>query len=121
MNGLQYGTPYAGKSVGNRPKLTPLYNILNTDILNTLHLHYVLRHFVLDGEVTDEEERIMRFSFSTPKEITRALKRIRESITGTPYSVSIINDVDLALKALEIVIHSNGSAVEGIADNIGHI
>ena len=117
MNGLQYGTSYAGQFVGNSPKFMPLYNILNTDILNTLHFHYFLSYFVLDGEVTNEEERIMRFSFSTPKEITRALKRIRESITGTPYSVSIINDVDLALKALEIVIHSNGYAVEGITDS----
>ena len=105
MNGLQYGTSYAERFLGNSPKFMPLYNILNTYILNNLHLHYVLRHFVLDGEVTDEKERIMRFSFSTPKEVTRGLKRIRESITGTPYSVSIINDVDLALKALEIVIH----------------
>ena len=105
MNGLQYGTSYAGQSVGNSPRFMPLYNILNTDILNTLHLHYVLRHFVLDGDVTNEEDRIMRFSFSTTKEITRGLKCKRESKIGTPSSVSIINDVDLALKALEIVIH----------------
>ena len=39
---------------------------------------------------------------------------------GTPPSVSIIEDVDLALKALEIFYFSNGAAVEGIADRNGH-
>ena len=62
----------------------------------------------------------MRFSFSTPKEIARGLKHIRESKMGTPPSASIIQDVDLALKALEIVYRENGAAVEGLADRNGH-
>ena len=73
-----------------------------------------------DGEVTDEEERNIQFSFSTPKEITRGLKRIRESKIVTPSSARIIQDVDLALKALEIVYRENGAAVEGLADRNGH-
>ena len=39
---------------------------------------------------------------------------------GTPYSAKTIEDVDLALKALEIVYHTNGAAVEGLADRNGH-
>ena len=39
---------------------------------------------------------------------------------GTPSSVRIIEDVDLALKALEIVYRKNGAAVEGLADRNGH-
>ena len=39
---------------------------------------------------------------------------------GTPSSVRIIKDVDLALKALEIVYRANGAAVEGLADRNGH-
>ena len=39
---------------------------------------------------------------------------------GTPSSVRIIEDVDLALKALEIFYRENGAAVEGIADRNGH-
>ena len=35
---------------------------------------------------------------------------------GTPSSVRIIEDVDLALKALETVYRENGAAVEGLAD-----
>ena len=39
---------------------------------------------------------------------------------GTPSSVRIIQDVDLALKALEIVYRANGASVEGLADRNGH-
>ena len=48
------------------------------------------------------------------------MKRIWESKMGTPSSARIIQDVDMALKALEIVYHANGAAVEGIADRSGH-
>ena len=63
----------------------------------------------------------MRFSFSTPKEIARGLKRIWESKMGTPYSARIIQGVDLALKAFEIFYLANVAAVEGLADRNGHI
>ena len=39
---------------------------------------------------------------------------------GTPSLVRIIQDVDLALKVLEIVYRANGAAVEGLADRNGH-
>ena len=39
---------------------------------------------------------------------------------GTPSSARIIEDVDLALKALEIVYCANGTAVEGLADRNGN-
>ena len=38
----------------------------------------------------------------------------------TPSSTRIIEDVDLALKAFEIVYYANGTAVEGLADINGH-
>ena len=57
---------------------------------------------MLNGDGKDEEERNMRLSFSTPKEITIGLNRIWESKMGTPSSERIIQDVDLALKALEM-------------------
>ena len=40
---------------------------------------------------------------------------------GNPSSARIIQDVDLALKALEIIYSANGAAVEGLADRNGHI
>ena len=84
MNGLQDGTLYDGRPVGNIPEFMPLYNILNRDIINSLRFHCILRLFVLEREGTDEEERNMQFSFSTPKEIARGMKRIWESKMGTP-------------------------------------
>ena len=39
---------------------------------------------------------------------------------GKPFSVKMIKYVDLALKALEIVYHTNGSASDGLADRNGH-
>ena len=62
----------------------------------------------------------MCFSFLTPREIARGLKRLWNSKIGTPASARIIQDVDLALKALEIVYRENGAAVEGLADRNGH-
>ena len=61
----------------------------------------------------------MRFSLSTPKEIDRGLKRTWESKMITPSSARIIQDIDLALKVLEIIYHANGSAVEVLADSNG--
>ena len=63
----------------------------------------------------------MRFILSTSKEIVRGLKRTWESKMGIPSSERIIQDIDLALKVLEIIYHANGSAVEGLADSNGHI
>ena len=119
MNGLQDGTPYDGRPVGNSLEFMPLYNSLNRDILHCFRFHCVLSRFVLDGEGTDEEEKNMQFIFSTPKEIARGLKRIWESKMGTPSFARIIEDVDLALMALEIVYRANGAAVEGLADRNG--
>ena len=62
----------------------------------------------------------MSFSYSTTREIARVLKCIWDSKMGTPSSVRIIEDVDLALKSLEIVYRANGAAVEGLVDINGH-
>ena len=83
-------------------------------------MHSVLSRYIVDGEETNEEERNICFSYSTPREITRGLKRIRDSKMGTPSSVMIIEDVDLAMKLLEIVYRTNGAAVEGLADRNRH-
>ena len=100
MNGFQDGIPYAGRHVGNSPEFTPLDNSLNRYILHSFYFRCFLSLFVLDGEETNKEESNMCFSLSTPKEISRGLKRIWEPKMGTPYSARMIQDVDLALKAL---------------------
>ena len=107
MNGLQDGTPYDGLTVGNS--------------LHSLCFHCVLSRFVLDGGGTSKEESSMRSSFSTPKEIARGLNHIWESKIGTHFSERIIEDVDLALKSLEIFHRTNEAPVGGVADRNGHI
>ena len=39
---------------------------------------------------------------------------------GTPSSARIIQDIGMALEALEIINHKNGAAVEGLADRNVH-
>ena len=78
MNVLQEGTRYAGLPVGNIPDFVPLDNILNRDILHSLLPHCVLSRFLIYREGIDKEERNVRFSLSTPKEIVRGLKCIWE-------------------------------------------
>ena len=114
INGLQDGTPYAGRPVGNIPEFIPLYNIpnsLNIDIFQSFRFHCVLSLSIIDGKEITEEESKLCFSFSTPREISQGLKRLRDSKMGTPSSARIIQDVDLALKELEIVYRENGAAV----------
>ena len=97
-----------------------LDNSLNRDILQSLRFHCVLSHSIIYGKETTEEERKLCFSFSTPREIARGLKRLWDSKIGTPSSARIIQDVNLALKVLEIVYRENGAAFEGLADRNGH-
>ena len=120
LNGLQDGTPYSGRPVGNSPEFIPLDNSLNRDILQSLRFHCVLSRAIIDGKETTEEERKLCFSFSTPREIARGLKRLWDSKIGTPSLERIIQDVYLALKALEILYRDNGASVEGLADRNGN-
>ena len=119
LNGLQDGTPYVSRPVGNSPEFMPLYNSLNRDILQSFCFNFVFSHAIIYGKETTEEERKLCFSFSTPREIAQGLERLWDSKIGTPSSARIIQDVDLALKALEIVYRENGAAVEGLADRKG--
>ena len=70
LNGLQDGTNYSGRPVGNIPEFMPLDNSLNRDILHSLRMHSVLSRYILDGEETNEEEGGVCLSYSTPREIS---------------------------------------------------
>ena len=100
INGLQDGTPYSGRPVGNISEFMTLDNLLPRDILHSLRMHSFLSRYIVDGEETNEEEMNMCFSYSTPREIAQGLKRIWDSKMGTPYTIRMIEDVDLALKLL---------------------
>ena len=57
MNGLQDGTTYADRPVGNSPEFMPLDNSLNREILHSLRFRFFFSHSIVDGEETTEEER----------------------------------------------------------------
>ena len=53
LNGLQDGTPYAGRPVGNSPEFIPLDNSINSlkrDILQSLRFHCVFSLSIIDGK-----------------------------------------------------------------------
>ena len=110
INGLQDCAPYASHPVGNSPKFMPLNNILNRDILQSLRFCCDLSHSIKDGKETTGEERKLSFSFSTLRKIARGLKRLWDSKMVTPSLERIIQDVNMALKALEIVYCENGAS-----------
>ena len=75
---------------------------------------------MIDGDGTYKEERNVRFSLSTPKEIARGLNRICESKMITPSLARIVQDVSMTLKVLEIFHRANGDALEGLTDSNVH-
>ena len=85
MNGLQDGTPYAGRPVGNSPELMPLDNSLNREILHRLRLHCVLSRFVIDREGIYEEESNMRFSFLYSKGNHQRIEAYTGIKNGNPF------------------------------------
>ena len=65
MNGLQDGTPYAGRPVVNSPEFMHLYNSLNRDILHIFCFHCVLSRFSRRGENRrGGEEYALRFLYT---------------------------------------------------------
>ena len=106
--------------MGYSLEFMPLDNSLNRDILQSLRFNCVLSHAIIDGKETTEEERKLCFSFSTPREIARGMKRLWDSKIGTPSSARIIQDVNLALKVLEMFYRENGPAVEGLPERNWH-
>ena len=67
--GLNMGTTYACRPVGNRPEWMSLDNSLNNDIQLALSLHCAITAYLDDGD-------IRKFLFSTPSTIVSGIQRI---------------------------------------------
>ena len=80
LNGLQDGTPYAGRPVGNIPEFMPLNNSLNRDILQSLRFHCVLSHSIIYGKETTEEKRKLRFS---PRAISLGVEKLKHNFLSS--------------------------------------
>ena len=67
--GLNGGTVYVNRPVGNHPEWMPLDNSLNNDIQSALSLHCAITAHLDDGD-------IRTFSFATPSTIVSGIRRI---------------------------------------------
>lgn len=112
--GLNGGTCYANRPVGNRPEWMPLDNSLNNDIQSSLSLHCAIT-----AHLPDDDPR--KYSFSTPSTIVSGIKHLYGNDTGNvPSSRRIIHDCNKALQAFGVVHKYGGGMVPGLANRNGH-
>ena len=113
--GLNGGTVYVYRPVGNRPEWMPLDNSLNNDIQSALSLHCAITAHL-------EDDDIRKFSFSTPSTIVSGIQRIYNdpASSNVPSSKRIVQDCNKALRAFGIVYEHNGGMVPGLANRNGH-
>ena len=112
--GLNSGTVYVARPVGNRPEFMPLDNSLNADIQYALSLHCAIT-----AHLDDDDER--KFSMATPLTIVRGIRRLWGNEGGNvPSSRRICKDCDRALRAFGEVYRHEGKMVKGLANRNGH-
>jgi hypothetical protein len=80
LEGLQHGTRYNESIPGDIPELMPLDETLNMDIHASARFHVAITAYLPDGDP-------IKYSFSTPKEISRAHLRLVHPVTGVPHPV----------------------------------
>ena len=112
--GLNGGTVYAWRPVGNRPEWMPLDNSLNNDIQSSLSLHCAITAYLRDDDPR-------KFSFATPSTIVSGINRIYGNNGGNvPSSKRIMQDCKKALNAFGSVYEHGGKMVPGLANRNGH-
>ena len=113
--GINGGTVYVCRPVGNRLEWMPLDNSLNNDIQLALSLHCAIT-----AHLDDDNKR--KFSFSTPSTIVSKIRRIYNDETGSnvPLSKRIVQDCKKALRAFGMVYEHKGGMVAGLANRNGH-
>ena len=110
QNGVNGGTVYEGRPVGNSPEFMPLDNSLNADIKRSHDYHCVVTWHCATGDRR-------KFSMSTPRLIARGIRRLLENKDGgVPNSERIMNDCDKALDAMYTVYLAGGCIIPELAD-----
>ena len=116
QKGLNKGTPYEGRPVGNSPEFMPLDNSLNADIKRAHDLHCIIT-----SKLHIKDPR--KFSMRTPKLISRGILRLVESgdgEEGVPCSERVMYDCDKALNSMWEVYKKGGAIVAELANRNGH-
>jgi hypothetical protein len=91
----------------------PLDTSLNQDIHESAKKHNLLSMAIHTHSVSDNH----LFSLARPKEAARCYKHILDPITGViPTSERILQDVNKAINALQVILEAEGVYVPGLAD-----
>ena len=110
LMGINKGTCFFGRTIGNSPEMMPLDSTLNADVDGSVRYHISLTTHL-------PEDDIRKFSMSTPKRGSRAYHRIWEEV---PCSRRIIEDTDWFLTAIQVISDHDGKAVAGLGSRKGH-
>jgi hypothetical protein len=112
-NGLNdsFGLRWKQRPIGNSPKLMPLDNLLNQDVHKS-----VQKHTVMSLTLRTEWKNDSLFSMATPKEASRAYRRIFDPRAGVaPKPERIVQDVKKVMNALQVIFDAEGVYVPGLA------
>lgn len=110
--GLNAGTVYAGRPVGNSPELMPWDCKLNADVLSQLN-----RHVLFTKHLPNDDAR--KFSLATPKQIDSCFIRLVDQSegvnAGVPSRKLTAEDIGTCMTSniLAIIAH-DGTIIEGL-------
>lgn len=110
--GLNEGTIYEHRPVGNSPELMPLDASLNKDLHDDVN-----RHVAATAHLPKDHD--LKFSRANPKEQGKAYKRV---YNGSPPGTRIVEDVKRSVKSAETIRQKRGfwSSGMGLARGSGH-
>jgi hypothetical protein len=113
LEGLQHGTRYNESIPGDSPELMPLYETMNIDIHASARYHVAITaHLPNDDPI--------KYSFSTPNEISRAyLCLVHPATGGVPSCNRIVQDCGKWIRSLMKIRQAGVRMVEGF-DRNGH-
>jgi hypothetical protein len=107
-------TRYKQRPVGDSPELMPHDSSLNwdVDVSNRMHVLFT-KH------LPNSDERKIRLD--TPKEITKAILKLYDPVTGVvPKPHRIVQDILRVLYCLNEIVKAGGGVVPGLVNRNGH-
>ena len=111
---LKKNTRYKGRPVGNSPELNPLDNSVFRDFRLNLSLNVAATWHL-------EKSNPDKFSLATPKDITKAVRRLWDPVTGTsPVPARILQDIKRIPESCFKIVEWGGKIVPGLANRNGH-
>lgn len=108
--GLNGGTSFGGRPVGNTPKGMPWDCVLNNCLIIA-----VMNHVSATAHLANSDPRM--FKLKTPSDITSAYQRVLAA--GIPSSSSIETDVLKVIRSARSTIKARGALVPGLGNRLG--